>query len=457
VPMGAEEVLFLVRLVTTVVLWVRVLRVSLVLSINLAYLAIRLQKPAAAAWLSSSFFEWCIAWIVVWFAQIPFWYAAVSTQSTLEIYVGLRILFVAHQLVLWGILGSARAGEVPSYGVQDCLERLADECPWVVVILRLGAPPIYAWCKRSTPLFYTVPVLEQLGLPALSLPALYLADVWSTLARFVFCPRRQKLLWRFAYRTVHATVGNVAVGDVAPDECPYHDDCAICLQPLCMLSGALATVPVAARRHGVSACRVWPSRGRAAAAGLSVSRCGGAGGERSMVMRLVTLRRCGHTFHAACLCHAVTAGPSTTCPICRTSMCSEGNELTPIQEERFGGMLHAFAAGFLTLVATLLWLPIAYVMLVAAGESPQIRFGYAHTGTVGGIGERHLRPFIWLASSALEGGLSVGFFVGLVSGIFCRRLLHELSLLDGPIELEGLAPYGLEILVEVVCESFCVM
>merc|ERR1711924_225202 len=108
-----------------------------------------------------------------------------------------------------------------------------------------------------------------------------------------------------------------------------HDECAVCLDRLCMSSERLSQISVSRRRCAVSlsAYRLRPK------ASLSAARmCGFEVCKESLIGiwgRMATLP-CGHRFHTGCI-HGVTEVRSAVlqCPTCRHKLGDEWGDAQP--------------------------------------------------------------------------------------------------------------------------------
>lgn len=459
-------------LVATAALWLRTLRDAVVLSGDLAYLLVRIWRPAAAAsWSPGLFREWLLVWLMIWAVQLPLWHVWLPTQSVLSLHAQLRLLVFGSRLLRRCALGAHPAASTPSYAMFDALDWVARSRPLSAVFLRLGAPVgfVVSRCLIEKVVKPNPPSLDPLWV-AFVLTAVglcYTLDSWCTLSQHARCWRRLEPGWSLGYAAFHRDHAEWREGF-----CEQHDCCAICLEPLCQVVSTTcgSSMPSSRRRAGLSACRLRPRFARTAAAGLSVARAAWASDEKDsffdMPTRLVTLRRCNHSFHPSCLLQALRSGSlAQQCPICRSSLAMDDGlaELTADQEERLGGVLQAFAVGFVALAtAAMIWLmllvlfglstqpsgPATLQTALLANVSSNISANASANGTLNATlaaeavtaakanasltdfssasfspGAHSLGAPTWL----LEAYLSTSFFLGMASSLALRRMLEVLT------------------------------
>lgn len=449
--MGSTTTFSIVPLVigniaATTTLWLRTLRDVVLLNSDLAHLCISMWRPAAAAvWSLSLLREWLVTWMLLWAVQIPLWLTFAPPQPVIVVHAQVRLLLLFTRFVQRRIWGADGASSAPSYAMFDAMEWVARARPLAVVVARVGAPIVLLVCRscllseadRAQSEDIKKHMSDWLILMEMVVILCYVLDVWNTVRQHARCWRRQMPYWTLGYMSFCRSESDPAEENV----------CAICLDSTCrpiesVFNSIGSMRSVGSRCPGLSACRMRP-RFSGAVAGLSCVRASRATDEKEgfldFSMRLATLRRCGHSFHATCLLQALKSGSfSYQCPLCRSSLRHQDEllELTAPQEERLGGVLQAFAVGFIALASIAMCWLLLFLLFglppIALHELPVERFSDNVTRTQQSLEEElqqrqtYLQP-VW----ALEAYFSISVLFGIGTGYAMHRLVEVISEIDG--------------------------
>lgn len=283
-----------------------------VLSLDMAYVFVRLALPEAKVWTEGARPLWVLAWIMTWLLQVPFWMQAFPASSPLLVHELANFALNLHHVVLRYVRPVSSVLSFPSASLVASTDSTQHADLATVVAARTSLPLVYVLCHGAPAEWRLVLLLFALDV----VPAM-IASCASWLG---LCGRRSQvaqLHWRLRYPDAH---DNEIHGPIDDDECDVHGSCPICLSSLCCTGGGLATAAVSrALRSQVAPSisvlrRPHAGRGFLRGPSLSIARSpaewGGAG-------RIATTR-CGHSFHSHCL--SVAAQTLPRCPQCRSSI-----------------------------------------------------------------------------------------------------------------------------------------
>lgn len=315
-----------------------------VLSLDVAYLFVRLGLPEADVWTEAARPRWVLAWTATWLLQLTFWTRALPTTSLLYVHELANFALTLYHLVLKYVAPLVCTQSFPSASLVASVDALQHSSIVSALVARASLPLLYILCH---------------GLPAewrfiLTLFVLDVAPVTCACVALRTGLLREesqvaRLHWSLRYPVPHCFENDGLKDD---DECEVHGTCSICLSSLCCSSGGVATAVlsralseqvapgIAALRRSQSRIRGHLLRGLAGRPSLSVARIPA---ERVGNGRIATTN-CGHSFHSACLASAARSLPR--CPHCRASLHKTRAPDEETVDQQMSYLLVGFIQGF---------------------------------------------------------------------------------------------------------------